>query len=226
MSGEIVHLGPTYTSLLGSFRAQQEWLNCWGKYYQKPGDLETLRRVNEQYTAKILDYEDKDLARIREIQNPDTVAWRITGLRRLEKPSPEPDETRNELKDNEEGQPKELRICLGTDHLITVVPAAVKAGDVVVRFWNCDAAILMRPINPQERGTSNSDGVNHWFMLVGRADVAELVDRKATPGCDVHAEEAFKVGYPWLEKASRGSGAVYVNLDLRTLQLITACIST
>jgi hypothetical protein len=234
LSGEIVHLGPTYTSLIGSFRAEQDWLNCWGKYYQKPGDLEALRRINEQYMAKIMDYKAKDLARIREIRSPSTVAWRIGGGPRPENCDPSQavqfDKMWDNMHNNEESsQSKGPRICLGTDYLMTVIPAAAKVGDIVVRFWNCSAAILMRPVNPT--GSSDSMDMNTPFMLVGRADVAEPTDRKATPGHDVRAEEVFLGSFsttpsPGLEKDCRARGAVYVELDLQTLQVITASIST
>jgi hypothetical protein len=238
LSGEIVHLGPAYSSLVGSFRAQQEWLSCWGKYYQKSGDLETLRRIYEEYMAKIMDYEDKDLARIRELRSPSTVAWRVAGGRRPENSDPSHaaqfDEMWDNMHNNEESsKSKGPRICLGTDHLMTVVPAAAKVGDVVVRFWNCDAAILMRPVNLHTgvTGTSVSIDMNTLFTLVGRADVAELTDRKATPGHDVRAEDVFSAPFsttptPGLEKDRRAGGAVYVELDLRTLQIVTASIST
>jgi hypothetical protein len=230
LSGEVVHLGPMYTSLIGSFRAEQDWLNCWGKYYQKPGELETLRRINEQYMAKIMDYKAKDLARIREISSQSTVAWRVAGGCRPENSDPSQAVQFDKMWDNmhkneESNQSKGSRICLGTDYLMSVVPASVQVGDVVVRFWNCGAAILMRPINPT--GLSDSMDMNRPFMLVGRADVAEPTDRKATPGHDVRAEEVFSGPLsPGFEKDCRGRGAVYVELDLRTLQIITASIST
>lgn len=183
--------------------------------------------------AKIMDYEDKDLAKIREIRSPSTVAWGVAGGRRPEDSDPSHpfqfDKMWDNMDNNDQSQSNGSRICLGTDYLMTVVPAAVKVGDVVVRFWNCDAAILMRPVNPQEGATSARDSMNTSFMLVGRADVAELADRKATPGHDVRAEEVFSDSFsstPGLEKDSRASGAVYVDLDLRTLQIITASIST
>jgi len=203
------------------------------KYYQKPGDLEMLRRIDEQYMAKIMDHEDKDLARIREIRSPSTVAWRVAGGRRPEDSDPSHpvqfDKMWDNMDNNEGSHSNGPRMCLGTDCLMTVVPAAVKVGDVVVRFWNCDAAILMRPVNPQEGAISAMDIMNTPFILVGRADVAELANRKATPGHDVRAEQVFLGSFssiPGLEKDSRASGAVYVDLDLRTLQIITASIST
>lgn len=182
--------------------------------------------------AKIMDYENNDLARIREIRSPSTLAWSVAGGRRPEDSDPnylfQFDKMWDNM-DNDESRSNGTRICLGTDHLMAVVPAAVKVGDVVVRFWNCDAAILMRPVNPQEGETGSRDNMNTSFMLVGRADVAELADRKATPGHDVRAEAVFSGSFsstPGLEKCGRASEAVYVDLDFRTLQIITTSIST
>lgn len=76
-------------------------------------------------------------------------------------------------------------ICLGTNHPIGLVPATARVGDAVVRFWGCDAAVVMRPV------VGSGDGQELGFMLVGRADVAEVEDRKATPGRDVHSEQAM-----------------------------------
>ena len=58
-------------------------------------------------------------------------------------------------------------------------------------------------------------------QLLGRADVAELADRKATPERDARAE-AFSGSVsstPGFEKDSRASGAVYVDLDLALYKL-------
>jgi hypothetical protein len=183
--------------------------------------------------AKIMDYKAKDLARIREIRSQSTVAWRVAGDCKPDNSDPSQAVQFDKMCDNmhnkeESSQSKGSRICLGTDYLLTVVPASVKVGDVVVRFWNCGAAILMRPFNPI--GSSDSMDMNTPFMLVGRADVAEPTDRKATPGHDVRAEEVFSGPFsttpsPGFEKDCRASGAVYVELDLRTLQIITASIS-
>jgi hypothetical protein len=218
VSGEILRLGPEYSSLVGSFRAQQEWVNCWGSYYHKPFDLETLRRMDEQYAAKIMSYEDKVLARIQEIRSPNTVAWRIAdGSRRPETSHPNYVAEFNNMWDSKQNRTEEPRICLGTGYLIAVVPPGAMVGDIVVRFWNCDAAILMRPM--YERDSQ--------FILVGRADVAEHIDRKATPSFDISAEEGL-LGYitPGFDQGDHPAGAVYVDMDLRTLQTITASIST
>lgn len=218
MSGEILRLGPEYSSLVGSFRAQQEWVNCWGSYYHKPFDLETLRRMDEQYAAKIMSYEDKVLARIQEIRSPNTVAWRIAdGSRRPETSHPNYVAEFNNMWDSKQNRTEEPRICLGTGYLIAVVPPGAMVGDIVVRFWNCDAAILMRPM--YERDSQ--------FILVGRADVAEHIDRKATPSFDLSAEEGL-LGYitPGFDQGDHPAGAVYVDMDLHTLQTITASIST
>jgi hypothetical protein len=223
-----VQLGPRYTSFVGSFRAQQDWLNCWEDYYHKPVDFETLRRINERYTAEIVSYEEKDLARVREIRNPNTLAGRIA-----EGVKPQRSDLRYAIEygkmwdDNEQGQPSEPRVFLGTDYLIGLVPSAAKIGDFLIRFWNCNAAIVVRPIDLGMGVVSTVDSPNSSFMLVGRADVAEVIDRKATPGFDMRAEKGFLGNIaPGFEEGFETSGAVYVDMDFPTLQMITASIAT
>jgi hypothetical protein len=231
VSGEILRLGPEYSSLVGSFRAQQEWVNCWGSYYHKPFDLETLRRMDEQYAAKIMSYEDKDLARIQEIRSPNTVAWRIAAGGRPETSNTsyvaEFDKMWENMHGSEQNRTEAPRICLGTGYLIAVVPSVAKVGDIVVRFWNCDAAVLMRPIIPQALSSFSPYGWDSSFMLVGRADVAEHINRKAAQSFDIPAENGL-LGYitPGFDQATHSAGAVYVDMDLHTLQTITASIST
>jgi hypothetical protein len=225
LSGEIVHMGPEYTSLIASFEAHQDWICSWEEYYSRPTELATLRKINEEYMAKIIGFEDKDLTRIREIRSPVAVAWRVVGGKRPKTVN------FNEIWAREqkcqENNSKEPRICIGTNYLISLVPATAKIGDVVVRFWNCDAAILMRPANRQLGDTSINEEVHPYFTLVGRVDVAEVTDRRANPGFDIRAEEGL-LGLPsvGMEENTWISGAVYVDLDFQTLQTITASIST
>jgi hypothetical protein len=112
------------------------------------------------------------------------------------------------------------RIFLGTGYVMGLVPSAATPGDVLVRFWNCNTAIVMRPINTKPTS----------FMLVGQADLAELTDRTCS--------ELF--AFPYISYAtfdsqplpagetqtSQMSGAVFVDLNLRTLQKITAHTTT
>jgi len=231
LSGEIVQLGPNYASLVASFRAHQDWLNCWNDYYYKPIDLETLRRIDEEYTAKIMSYGERDLARIQEIRNPSIVAWRIAGGRRPKISDPwyaaEYEKMWDTVDDSEQRLLRGPRICLGTGYLIGIVPPAAQVGDVIVQFWNCDAAIVMRPSDLRVSAASTTGNSTSSFMLVGRADVAEVIDRKGTPGFDTWDEQGL-VGSlaPGFEEGSQASGAIYVDLDFRTLQIITASIST
>ena len=170
--------------------------------------------------------EEPDLARIREIRNRDVVAWRVAGGHRPETSGDEyaagyermwaaADEERK-TRLNRRGP----AICLGTNHLIGLVPPAARVGDAVVRFWGCDAAVVMRPV------VGSDDGQELGFMLVGRADVAEVVDRKATPGRDVHAEQGMSGGSGGRDSGAASSGAVLVDFDLATLQAVTAYIVT
>ncbi|RFU25931.1 hypothetical protein B7463_g10397, partial [Scytalidium lignicola] len=92
-------------------------------------------------------------------------------------------------------------------YVIGLVPPAAQLGDIIARFWNCDAAIVMRPVT-----LSTTDTVASSFMLIGRADVAEVVDRNSTPGRDPHAEQCMSgATAPGFREGSRTPGAT--NLD-------------
>lgn len=191
-------------SLVSSTSAAQDWTSCWIDHYQTEEDFETLRWTNEEYVAKTLDYETTDLSRIRRICNSHVLA-RPIGQGKGDRKSPRLDDDTKDGKsqDIENVASEESRICLCTDYVMGLVPPTATVDDVIVRFWNCNAAIVMRPADPQSKSTS--------FMLVGRADVAEVVDQ--TVGT-----------FPQNHLAP--TEAVYVDLDLRTLQKITAHITT
>jgi hypothetical protein len=177
----------------------------------------------EEYAAKILDYEQRGLDRIRDIRNPHVTAWLVTRNDHQPRISDLSYAAEYEtIWADIQVDKREPRICLGTGYVMGLVPPAAKLGDVVVRFWNCDAAIVMRPIK-----TSMTDKATPSFMLVGRADIAEVFDRKATPGHDPRAEQCMSgAAAPGFREVSQYSGPVYVDLNLRTLQIITAYIAT
>ena len=98
-----------------------------------------------------------------------------------------------------------------------LVCSAAQPGDVVLRFWNCDAAVVMRPARLSTDGTQGTTS----FTLMGRADVAEVIHRKATPGRDPHAENCIS----GLGEMAHCSGRVDVDFNLKTLQMMTSYIS-
>lgn len=225
LSGEIVQLGPHYESLVASFREQQEWTSSWGEQYHKPEDLEMLRRLNEDYTAKTMDYDKEDLDRIQEIRNPSVLAWRMERSRpkscELERTSAW-DFASGEVSSQSSGP----RVSLGTNCTMAMVPLATNLGDVIVRFWNCSAAIVMRPISPTVPSMLSATSPASSFMLVGRADVSEFLERDGSPGRDERAEQRLlDVPNPSVDRFE-ACGAVYIDLDFQTLQIITASINS
>ena len=223
LAGEIVQIGPDYWSLIGSSRAQQGWTSCWVDHYQKAEDLEAIRRIDEEYTAKIRYCEERYVDRIRSICNPQIIAWCVGRDYHRPKTSGPGYTTEHEMMWADMDANKQTpRICLGTGYVIGLVPPTAEPGDVIIRFWNCDAAVVMRPMK-----SFTTDTEVPSFMLIGRADVAEVVDRKSTPGRDLHAEECMLgTTGPNLRQGSQQSGAVYVDLNWRTLQIITAHIAS
>ncbi|XXH04757.1 hypothetical protein Hte_011179 [Hypoxylon texense] len=205
ISGEVLEMGPGYTALMSSPRSEREWLSRCEAYYDNPDDLETLRRTYEIYMTKILRYEDKDLERIRGIKSPRIMGWDFTEEEMSQCPSPAFTTERfgsiwpTERKEWEQGHSSGQTMCLCTGHQFGIVPSITKPGDVLIRFLDCSATIVMRR-------RINTTGFNPRLLLfVGRADVAEVAYEKST-----------KV---------TTSRAVYVDLDLDTLQSITASIA-
>jgi hypothetical protein len=202
-----VQLGPPYVSLVSSSSAAQDWTSCWIDHYRAEADSEKLRWINEEYSARILDYHATDLSRIRNIYNPHVVARPIGQSGRVRK-GPDIDHAKG-YKDMQASMGIDSegpRICLGTGYVMGLVSSAATVGDVIVRFWNCNAAIVMRPVEPLSKNTT--------FMPVGRADIAEVVD--GTVGTFSKNRTV-----PGSEEGSGVREAVHVSLDLRTLQKIT-----
>jgi len=217
-------LGPDYKSLVGSSSASQDWTSCWNDHYQDESDLEKLRWINEEYMADVLEFQATDLARIRSIEGSHVTAWRDDirgqntrashyGHATLDEVSPSSVVTET---DHREPSP---RICLATGHVISLVPAKAVVGDVLVRFWNCDAAVVMRP--------NKSHDTSGPFVLIGRADAAKVVDDTAKSLSSTQAKPSS-----WMTRVLPGSvekshfgGALYVDLDVTTLQQISAHIT-
>ncbi|KAK3368833.1 heterokaryon incompatibility protein-domain-containing protein [Lasiosphaeria ovina] len=219
--GEITQLGPDYSSLIGSFRAQQDWLNCC-EAYDKPQDLELIRTLNETYSTKIIGYGDKELSRIREIRNTTTVAWRRDEISLLSswnsaKHIQNYTQIWSDVDKRAHGLPQEPKMCIGTERLIALVPRSAEVGDVVVRFWNCDAALVMRRVAMHVSPDADvpSSDLEYW-MLVGRCDVADQRDR---------SEPSTDTWRFYIKATQEAKGAVWIDLDLRTLQLLTASIA-
>jgi hypothetical protein len=221
VAGTIVHLGSGYSEFVASYWEQQRWVSSWELNY-RGAELSKLRQMEEEYSTKILSYGDSDLARITTIRSHHNLVW--------------PSERRKAYPVKRSGAPifyEQLAIharnakptdpvrFLGTNFCIGMVPPEARSGDLIVRFWNCDAAIVVRPALEGQP-----------FYIVGRADVAELKDRDLDG--DYIAREMLKRSYsiPYDRTGddkppSTGSpgGAVYAQMDFETLQKISASIA-
>ncbi|OIW26984.1 hypothetical protein CONLIGDRAFT_656231 [Coniochaeta ligniaria NRRL 30616] len=196
IAGRVVHIGPTYRDFVGSYHEQERWVASWDTHYHAAHDLEKLREMEEAYSTKIINYSETDLARIRHINNNSARAWEILD-------SAPPAELRRSLPHHDEDS-EPVRF-LGSEFCMGLAPAGVKLGDLVVRFWNCDAAVVLR--------TAIGDYPYRTCELVGRADVAEPHGQRIA-GMDNTAKDAI-----------RSAKAMYVRLDFETLQLISAGIT-
>lgn len=209
-----MQLGPDYLSLVSSSTAAQDWTSCWTEHYQTEADLEILRFIDEEYAARIFEYSDADLERVRNIWNRH-VSARPVGHGKYDGQDPtssHPGTAENsKLEPGDDVVVESPRIFLGTGYVMGLASSAAAVGDAVVRFWNCNAAVVMRPTDPLSSASS--------FTLIGRADVAEFINGTKGALSEPPLPPRNQIG-------SAHPYAVYVDLDLKTLQRITACIST
>jgi hypothetical protein len=204
---------------MASCTVEQDWLDSWESNYPKASDLERLRRINERYTARIMTFEERDLARIQDMRNQDVVAWRVACSFSSISSDPRYVDEYNRLWYSEDNSMRNKfegpNICLGTRYLIALVPPAAKVGDVILRFWNSPTAIVMRPVDPQVWGEVSSGSPRSSFMLIGKADIS--------PDPETQFPETLSpTPDPVPENGTHAPGAVYVDLDFHTLQMITA----
>lgn len=217
MAGEILELGPDYSSFVGSSSEVQNWTDCWARQYRKDEELEVIRGIGEEYAARILDYNHRDLALIGPLNHPQTLAWRISRGRGGDEPTRKTDE-KSYMADIASNKYQTPRICLATGYVMGLVPPAAQVGDVLIRFWGCEAAIVMRPIGSIQ---------TPHFVLIGRADLASSIAREKAmhaPSPSRRSPSLWDSDWilPGATESSQLPGAVYVNFDLRTLQKITA----
>lgn len=64
---------------------------------------------------------------------------------------------------------EEPRFFAGTDMLMGLAPPGAQVGDWVIKFMDCDAAVVVRPL-----GLPEDDYRTRSYALVGRADVADI----------------------------------------------------
>ncbi|KAJ2988412.1 hypothetical protein NUW58_g3991 [Xylaria curta] len=228
LAGEILDLGPSYAAFIGSFRHQTAWRTKWRKHYRKEHELGQLREMEDRYAAKILNYSEADVARVASIQGDSFVAFRtvdngplddLTAARTTNKQKIMQDVLKTlstlpskSLTQNAPGG--EARRFLGTDRCMGVAPPGAAIGDWVIRFFDCDAAVVVRPNDASDPNTP--------CMLVGRADVADILDRKGPHGYDKLGSLALQRGYSDDPDHKRFD----LVMDWHTLQRITASITT
>ncbi|KAF8857274.1 hypothetical protein BDZ45DRAFT_803552 [Acephala macrosclerotiorum] len=180
VASRILMLGQSYSSFLASRRLIPEWRAGWKSFYS-PGDFRELRKIDAASSATQADLCSSEVNRIRPIDSPSTV-----GRREMEEEyqvvpgAASQDQTLDTAQD-----PSPLRF-LGTNYYMGLTPPTTKVGDIVVRFWGCDAALIMR---------QDASG----YRLVGRAHVANTHNNRDSSSADSISVE---MDLPTLQKIS------------------------
>jgi hypothetical protein len=70
IEAEIIHIGPSFTSVVSSFEATKRWKASFDYHYHDSEGLSLLRQLDEAYTSPLLEMDETDFAKICEIRNP------------------------------------------------------------------------------------------------------------------------------------------------------------
>lgn len=213
IQGLIAHLGPSYSDAVSSFECERRWKATFERYYKSPDSLSLLREQDEDYTSKLLDMSETDLAKICSFKGPlysysrpdlnilFNVDWLTNGRRKeqvgfgLESIRSIPETAPIE----EPHRSDEPRRFLGSDRFMGLVPADARLGDRICRFWGCDIAVVLRSVP------------NRGFQIVGRADISTPWERtEQRPGRRKGIPIEYQVG-----------GVVLITMDIFTLQKLT-----
>jgi hypothetical protein len=194
VASRVLILGQSYSSFLGSRRSPPEWHASWKNCYSLE-DLPELRRIDAEYSARISDLCSSEVDRVRPIKSPSTVGQRYTD----EEDNLFPDAATNNQAPNKDNDP--IRF-LGSNYCMGLAPSTTKIGDIIVRFWSCDVALVMR------RDTCR-------YRLVGRGHVKDT--RRAGPADDYALLLIISN-----EHENCSIDGISVDMDLHTLQKITA----
>lgn len=171
--------------------------------------------MNETYLRRITSYTDEDLAYIRPIKSYGTMARAAGAAGRFDSNwyAPEFDAMWQDEPSNHDTNP---HICLCSGHLIALAPAMTRVGDVVVRFWDCGTAAVMRPAKNSEPAIW--PGNLAPYFLVGKADISQPLGPWEEP-----------MLYQAKARVPRSSPerphtriVLDVDLDFRSLQMLSA----
>lgn len=225
VAGKVIDLGPSYADFVTSIRHETAWKTKWRKHYRRESDLSQLREIEEIYAAKILNYSDADVARVAPIRDESFVAFRSPDNGPLDDLTAagthvDSADTINRMlnmltvKSVPQAEPNgKVSWFLGTDYCIGLAPPGTVVGDWVIRFWDCDAAVIVRPIDPSNKSSS--------CALIGRADVAEVRDRKGPLGDTVGSKALTRHAYDDEEDTRMD-----MLMSWHILQCITASVNT
>jgi hypothetical protein len=202
IAGKILYLGPSYSEVISSYKADKEWRRNIEVHYTEAWELEWLRKYDQSYSRLILDWDQEHLDMIRAINSSTSFGfrWNADESAKLTRKKPV-------IQQKPGGEPRRF---LATEVLIGFVPPQAQVGDLIIQFWGCNIAVVVR-----------QQGGNDYFQIVGRADVStekdRAHDRKESINLDLTRWNKYE------DAAQRRDFHQMMNLrlDIETLQKLT-----
>ena len=172
LAGKILYLGPTYNETISSHKANKTWKSEFGKLATKTAQggrsLSDFKEDEAEYSKYILTWEDTHAKRFQRIDSRTSFGYRwsaededdVPELDNLALGNDDPNE--DESKEAEVDNSSDPRRFFAENSRIGFAPQGTKVGDLVYYFWDCEVAVVLRPLGG-ERG-------DRW-KIIGRADL-------------------------------------------------------
>lgn len=209
-AGEIIYLGPTYSQIASSWKANKIWKKALEEHYKDEPGLVDLRKADAEYSCGILNWDQKYLESIRKVDTMTSYGYQQSA----------DDEfliTDDHARTCESSEPRRF---LGTQSLIGFVPPEARLGDLVCSFWECNVGVVVRKV-----------GEDRW-MIVGRADLSTeksmgiIREQTYSEAMNYNLEESKSVEREteWSRKRREEAFKNMINLrlDIEVLQKLTS----
>lgn len=217
IAGDIMYIGPTYSQIISSHRANKKWKKAIEVEYKSANReaLEEIRGYDLVYSREILHWDEAKLAKIRDIRSETSFGFQYAAG----EDDILSDETEAIPQAAAKEQLPEPRLFIATNSRIGFAPPGARVGDRICNFFDCDIAVVVRKLG---------DAWTDRFRIIGKADLSCLgfneEHEENEQKIDTDALNCSVSEFSWIEEAL--TDPVYnqmmnLKMDIETLQKLT-----
>ena len=175
LAGRILYLGPTYSETVSSHKANKSWKTSFLKLASKTTEggrpLSDFREDEAEYSKLILEWDETHIEKIQKIDSRISFGFRwsaedgdilLPELEELSLGGNKADGSAGEgAQVNDSLEPRRF---FAENSRIGFAPQGTRVGDLVYHFWDCDVAVILRPLGDEK---------NDRWRIIGKADLSQ-----------------------------------------------------